>query len=197
MLWEMNNAENPILTGVQLVADFQATMVNLAGAKISAEEARQSENIAVSELQYFSRDTVLNPTFIPVESGSDIARTSIDAHIKKVQAEQIQRLSQDELAAMTTQDKERFTGRHVVVHVIDRPSKPIESIWFNSKRGYSNSTVDTNRIKGIVAEVWLEKNSILIKPTLKSRIIDPGRKNYIVYVINPSTMQPMVELEIS
>lgn len=192
----MEPAHEPTITGAQLVADYQATMVNLAGAELSALEAQESEDQAVRDLHSASRGNVLNPSFIPTEAGASIARASLDAHIKKVQAEQIKQLSQEQLQMMSTQAAVKYGGRRVTVTVHDIESKPIESVWFDNRRGYYKGVVRTKQLKGTIKEIWLDRNALLVSPTTTSRIFNPGRKFFIVYIIDPETMQPLVNLAI-
>ncbi len=193
----MSTNVDAIREGAQLVADFQATMVNLAGAEISAAEAAQSEKLATGALQYFAGGGVLNPALIPTDSNTQIARASVDAHIKKIQAEQYRAMSRGQLADMTAQATAQFTGRKVTIRVLEREQNPIESVWLDPRRGYTNNAVNTGQLKAVIREVWLEKNALLLKPRLLLRTFEPKRKYYVAYIINPETLQPMVELELA
>lgn len=193
----MEASSTPLARGAKLVADFQATMVNLAGAEFSAQEARASEKRALQELEYLSSGTVLNPAYIPAESNQEIARSSIDAHIKKVQSEQIQQLTKAQLVVMSNDDKTQFVDRAVAVRPRTLDPTPIESIWLDKRRGYTKGSVKTTQLKGTIQDVLLSKNVLLVKPTWSSRFFNPARKLFIVYVIDPTSLQPLVELSIA
>lgn len=192
----MEQASDATRAGAQLVADFQATMVNRATVEMSAVAAQESEDRAVRELQDLSRGNVLNPSFIPGDSGANLARSSMDAHIKKVQAEQIQQLNQSQLAAMSAEANAKHAGRNVTIDVLDINNSPIESIWYDARRGYYKGDVRTKQLKGKIKEVWLDRNALLLTPTLLSKTFNPGRKFFIVYIIDPATAQAMVKLTI-
>lgn len=192
----MPDTNNAIQSGAQLVADYQATMINLAGAEISAAEAAQSEQLATGALQYFNGGGVLNPSLIPSDSNAQIARASVDAHIKKIQAEQYKQMSQTQLTNMMRDTNRQYKKKPVTIRVLDPAKKPIESLWFNKQRGYSTATVNTKQLKAVIEEVWLDKNTLLVKPRLVSRVFEPNRKNYLIYIIDPETLQPMVELDL-
>ncbi len=192
----MNKNDGLPVTGAQLLADFQSTMFNLVTAEVSAHEAKKSEELAIGQLNYFGGDGVLNPRLIPSDSTDSISRASVDAHIKKVQAEQIKHLSRTQLTEMTQRNQKLYSGKRVEVHVIEAKQKPIESLWFDKYKGYSNGILKTKKIKGIIKEVLLEKNALLLKPSLLSRIINPKRKYYVVYAVSPDSLQPMVEFKI-
>lgn len=192
----MSKQAQQLLDGAALTGLFEAAMINLAGTEISAAEARESEQLATNALGYFAQDGVLNPALIPTDANAEIARASVDAHIKKLQAEQYEALGQSQLADMQEQVK-AYVGKKLQITVLDRAKKPISSLWFNAQKGYSANEVDTAGIRGTIEEVWLEKNALLLKPRLSSRIFEPNRKNYIVYVIDPYTMKPMVDIRLA
>lgn len=191
----MQTNSTAIKLGAELVASFEAVMINKVGAAVSAAEATESEQMATDTLRYFGGGNVLNPSLIPAESNARIARASVDAHIKKIQAAQYEALSSAQLADIqaTTQ---KYTNKPITIRVLDRDSKPIESVWFSAKKGYYTGVVNTGQLKAVVEEVWFDKNAILLKPRRVSRLLEPNRKNYILYIVNPDTLQPMVELEL-
>ncbi len=192
----MKNHNDASVNGAQLVADFQSAMINLISTEVSAQEAKHSEEVAMGQLNYFGGEGILNPRLIPSESNDGITRASIDAHIKKVQAEQIEHLSRIQLIEMKENNQKLYVGKRIEVKVIEPSKKPIESLWFDKYKGYSNGVLKTKIISGEIKEVWLEKNALLLIPNLISRTINPGRKFYVVYIINPTTIQPMVEINI-
>jgi hypothetical protein len=192
----MTDSPSPLQKGAQLVSYFQSVFLNLANMEVSRQEAHASEQRAVSELQYFGGANILNPRNIPVASSAEIAKSSVDAHIKKVQAEQIEHLSKVQLEAANTEASTQYVGRKVAIRIHDKEFGMVESVWFNPNKGYSTSQVKTNSIKGRIKEVLLEKNALIVEPTLSARIIDPGRKFFIVYIIDPNTFEPLLDMEV-
>lgn len=192
----MPDTPSPLQKGAQLVSYFQSVFFNFANLEVSRQEASTSEQRAVSELQYFGGANVLNPKNIPISSSAEIAKSSVDAHIKKVQAEQIEHLTKVQLQEASDDASAQYVGRKVAVKLHSREYGIVESVWFNQKKGYTTSEVKTSAIKGRIKEVLLDKNALVLEPTITSRIFDPGRKFYVVYVIDPITFEPRVELEI-
>lgn len=192
----MSSDSDRALSGTELVAEFQAVMINEVGVSVSAAEAAQSEKLATDALRYFSQVDILNPTLIPSDSNNQIARASVDAHIKKIQAAQYESLGKEQLAQMQS-NATRYIHKPVTIRVLERSKKPIESVWFSKQKGYYTGVVNTNSLKGVIEEIWFDKNAILLKPRTVSRMFEPARKNYIVYVIDPATLQPMIEIELT
>lgn len=192
----MTDRTSPIQKGAQLVSYFQSVFFNLANMEVSRQEATISEQRAVSELQYFGGANVLNPKNIPVDSSAEIAKSSVDAHIKKVQAEQIEHLTNVQLEAAKSEVSTQFVGRKVAIKIHAKEYGIVESVWFSPSKGYTTSDVKTNGIKGRIKEVLLDKNALLIEPSLAARLIDSGRKFYVVYVIDPNTFEPRVDIEV-
>lgn len=192
----MTDTPSPLQKGAQLVSYFQSVFFNLANMEVSRQEANASEQRAVSELQYFGGANVLNPKNIPVDSSAEIAKSSIDAHIKKVQAEQIEHLSKVQLESANDEASTQYVGRKVSVKIHNKESGIVESVWFNPNKGYTTCEVKTNAIKGRIKEILLDKNALVVEPSLTSRLIDPGRKFYVVYIINPHTFEPCVDIEV-
>lgn len=192
----MTDTPSPIQKGAQLISYFQSVFFNLANMEVSRQEATTSEQRAVSELQYFGGANVLNPKNIPVDSGAEIAKSSVDAHIKKVQAEQIEHLTNVQLEAAKNETSTQYVGRKVAIKIHNKELAMVESVWFSPNKGYTTSDVKTNGIKGRIKEVLLDKNALVVEPSLTARLIDPGRKFYVVYIINPDTFEPLVDIEV-
>ncbi len=49
-------------------------------------------------------------------------------------------------------------------------------------------------IKGQIEDIAFAKNLLVVKPLLASRLFLPARKEYFVYVINPETLAPTVQI---
>ncbi len=190
-----NNSDN---SGKELVEQFKDALIIRSSAEYASEEAVRSENETVSGLDAISRGSYLNPSSVPEDLQNQIARASVDAHIKKVQAKQLNENSKYQLEDMKLNLNEKYNGKKIKVNVLNRQQKPIESIWYDPKyNDYYNGILDTGGISGKIQEILLNKNAILVKPNLLSRLSASNRKLFMVFIINPDDLTPLVSLEIN
>lgn len=184
------------VSGQLLVADYQSAFVGLATAQYAQAEAHRSEEAVVSELQSLSSQSYLNPGGISPVRQNDIGRASVNAHVMKVQADQLHQMSQQQLLALQEQVGESYIGKKVLITPFEGPESPFDTVWFNRETGYRSNPNTKKSIKGTITEVSLEKNLLVIKPTLFPRIINSELNAYFVYVIDPLTVQPAVEIQL-
>lgn len=185
------------LNGDRLVADFLAALTNRIAAETAHVVAEQSEQDTLQTLA--STGTApggyLAPGNIPVNVQETLVRSSLDAHVKKVQAEQVKALAATQLTQMQYQNEAAYLNRRVHIRVIDSSSQPIESYWLSAQTGQESiGTVKGNTVKGVIRTIALDKNVLIIEPTLTSRLFNPARKYFLVYVINPQTLAPAVKI---
>lgn len=181
-------------SGQFLLNDFQAAFVAAATLQVAKNEAERSENILMNQLTSMGGGTYLNPSAMDGALQTDVTRASLDAHIKKVQVAQMDAMSADQLQAMSIQDTNDYVGRKIRVTPKGRRKDVIESVWFNPQTGYRVSPMTRSQITGIITEVWLDKNVLVVKPAFLSRTINPELKQYLVYVVDPATLEPMIDL---
>lgn len=185
-----------VLTGQQLVADYQSTLLAIATAQAAQYEAKRSEEDLLNTLATSSGGGYLNPTVMNEDLAKNAAMASLDTHIKKIQAEQIKSMSNLQLEDISSKDKNAYVGKKVSVEVIDKEFQPIEAMWFDQRKGYTNSIFKTKRIEGSIEEVLMDKNALIIKPKLLRRLFVSDMKFFVVYVINHNTLKPAVEIKI-
>ena len=198
-LFKSNKANLPALSGDLLVADFQTAFVNIATVGTAKFAAQQSEKNAVQTIATAgaANNIYVTPRDIPVGSQDNLAKASLDAHMKKVQAEQIESFSIGQIDRMEIDDRKKYQGKKVQVIVTDFAFQPIESSWFNDKTGeQNNSIVKSKSIKGIVEDIDFENNLLVLKPTLASRVLLPSRKFFLVFVVSPVTLAPAVRISL-
>lgn len=189
-----------VVSGELLVADFQSALVNMATADTAQFEAKRSEQIAVQAIADSPHDSnpiFITPRDIPAETQAAVAQASVDAHLKKVQAEQIASFSAAQIAQMEQEDEVKYKGKKVTIDIIDGSSQPVESIWFDNKTGqYQQTIYKKSSCKGTIQEISLTRNVLVLKPSFVSSLILPARKLFAVYVINPQTLSPAVRLHL-
>jgi hypothetical protein len=182
------------ISGQQLVHDFQSVYIAVATAAAAHHEAEHSEHAVVEYLARATSGTFLNPSVIAQESQPSLTKASLDAHVKKVQAEQIQAFSDAQIQQQNAKVQILYRGRKVQINVLTNGSSPIESIWLDKRTGYRQGVVQRARLTGVIQEIHLDKNLLVVLPTRLPRLVNPNLKQYLVYIIDPLTLTPMVEL---
>jgi hypothetical protein len=189
--------ENPNYSlGQQIVNDFKNAIIMRSTAEYAKEEAARSENETVKGIDAISRGAYLNPGVVPADIQEQITRASVDAHIKKVQANQLSQTSKGQIMEMQINAEKNYKSKNVKITVLMRDEKPIESIWLDPRSNqYYPGILNTKSISGKIEEILLNKNSVMIKPNFLSRVSANNRKFFLVYVINPKNLEPMVKFD--
>jgi hypothetical protein len=73
---------------------------------------------------------------------------------------------------------------------------PFDGVWFDQKYGYRSNTYKKRVIEGHIEEIAFEKNLLIIKPKRLMRLINTSLQYYVVYVIDPQTLKPAVEISL-
>jgi hypothetical protein len=186
-----------LITGDQLVTDFKTAFIALSTADVAAFEAARSEQTVLEHLSLGSQGAYLNPSLLSDTNQIDYKRASLDAHIKKIQAQQVKELSANQLQALVADTPSKFQKRAVRITVRSPESEPIEAVWFDQKFGQRSNVVRKSSVVGSISSVLLDKNAIVIRPAWLSRLLMPSLKYYVAYVINPATMDPMISVELT
>lgn len=185
-----------LLTGNQLIDLYRDALVARSTSAMATSEASLSERQTIDFLETVSGGTLLNPAAIPEETQADITRASVDAHIKKVQAEQIKAQSDWQMVDLQTQAN-LYVGKKAKITVLDKAAKPIDAIWYDPKNGsFRTSTTNVTSITGKITEILLDKNALVLQPGTFSKLINPDKQYYVVYVMDPSSMQPFVHIQL-
>lgn len=190
------NEHSKLPLGQQIIDDFKSAIIIRSTAEYAKEEAIRSESETIKGLDAISRGTYLNPSVVPEDIQEQITRASVDAHIKKVQANQINQNSKGQLMEMQINAEKNFKSKNVKITVLQREEKPIESIWLDPRSNqYYPGVLNTKGISGKIQEILLDRNSVMIKPNFLSRVSASNRKFFLVYIINPKTLEPMVKFD--
>lgn len=190
----------PQPSGDQLVAEFQSGLTNLVTMDVAAAEAARSEADITNALQYSNpgNGVFLSPNDLDPNVAETLVKTSVDAHIKKVQAAQISsyatsQVNQQEQTALNT-----YKGRKVRLTNLSDSNDVFIPLWQNSQTGQMREgTYKDKVLTGTIEDLSIEKNLLVIKPTLLWRTIQPGRKYFLVQVINMQTLQPNIRLQLA
>lgn len=176
------------------MADFQSVLLSRATAEAASQEAQRSETELMQQLTDVSRGTFLNPTSLNEMGGDNVVRASLDAHVKKAQAEQLQSMTEMQIGLLIAEDQSNYKGRRVRISVLDKEFHPLDAVWFDQQAGYRTNVYKKSYIEGHIEELGFEKNMLVIKPKLLMRLINSSLQFYVVYVINPETLKPAVEI---
>ena len=189
-----------VISGDLLISDFISAMTNLSTAETAKYVAKQTEQSAMDELRSVSATTnpvFLTPADIDPQAQAHIARSSLDAHLQKAQSEQIAAFTDQQVDQMEAEAKHNYLGKKVQVTIVDAAFQPVETIWQDKRTGqYRRGTLKKGGLKGRVEEVSLKQNRLVIKPTFTGRLLVPDRKFFLVYPVNPKTIQPAVKLNL-
>jgi hypothetical protein len=188
------------VSGDLLVADFHSAILNLATMDAAEAEAKRSEANVTGALQYdvnTSNGVFVTPSDISPEKAEYIMQNSVDAHLKKVQADQIKKYTNAQVSQLLTDDIKKYKGLKVKVTRLDEAQNRFTSLWTDNKTGQlKKGTYKSKSLSGIIDDMSFDYNTIVLKPTLYSRTILPGRKYFLVRVINEQTLVPGVDIKL-
>ena len=180
-------------SGQELVADFQSAFVSSATIEAAKYEAARSEDELVSQLAAVSNGSYLNPGALESDLQARMTHDSLDAHIKKVQARQLESMNAAQLQQLYVRDNQVYRGRKVQITALKGHTDVIESVWFNKYSGYRTGIIKKGKITGVIDQVLLDKNTLVLRPTSGSKLFNSELQNYLIYVVDPDTLMPMVE----
>jgi len=192
----MKNAKEEKPLGAQLVADYQSVFISMATAQWARHQAKDSENEFLGRLTEMSSGGYLQPSNIGDSEQDSLKRASLDAHIKKIQSQQFEELRQGQIKSLSEENNNIYSGKKVEVIPMNAPQTPFDGVWFNSHKGYRSNPINNKKIKGTIKEVNLEKNILIVAPSIGPRLINSELHSYVVYVINPETAEPMVDIKL-
>lgn len=187
----MKTSDNPNLTGDLLLANFQSALTSLATIQYAKSEAAYSENALLEKLRAMGGN-YLNPVGLAPQAQQDVTRHSLDAHIKKVQASQLEALSAAELQAMMHNVRQQYAGRKLQVNLLAKTNGAVESVWFDKRSGYRIGVVRRLSLTGTIEDVLLDQNCLVLKPLWHSRLFNNALQRYLVQPINPADLSPLV-----
>lgn len=190
----------PALSGDLLVADFHSALVNLATTEVAQAQAKQSEAAITTALQYNSpaqNGVFVTPGDLTPDTQETLLKHSLDAHIKKIQAAQISSFTANQVAQLEAEDRNKYAGKKVRVTVLGDHKDVFVSLWAYSQTGeLRKGTFKGRSVTGIIEDVSFERNVLVLRPGLSSRVFLPGRKYILVFVIDMETVAPAVKIQL-
>lgn len=183
-------------TSQQLLANFQTVFVSLMTVQAARSEAQRSEQAMINHLQTIGAGGYLQPTALLNDNQDAVSKASLDAHIKKVQADQLDDMNAYQLQELQQQTQASYANCKVQVIVRTPERQPVEIVWFDQQHGYRSNLTKKKMITGVITEVLLDKNALVLRPTAASRLLNNRLHSYIIYVIDPDTCRPMIDIAV-
>ena len=183
------------ISGEGLVADFHAALVGLVTTDLVVAEATHSELSVEDALRYNnpSNGIYITSNDISPEQVELLSKQSIDAHLKKIQAEQIQMFANSKISQQQEALSSAYKGKKVVITKISNNDDVFIPLWDDPQTGgLREGTYNGSTLKGTIEQLSIEKNILLIRPTLVWRKIQPTRRFFLVTVVNIETMTPNI-----
>lgn len=193
----MDSTMLPELSGQQLVADYQSVFINMATSETARQMAEQSERMILEQLGQVSQGEFLKPSNLGSDWQAGLTRESINAHVKKAQAAQLNELSNTQLIEMVEVDTKAWVGKKVRITSLSKNIKPFDAVWFDKRTGYRTSQFTGQSISGRIQEVLLDKNVLIIKPLWAKHLLVPNLHLYATYIIGPDTLEPIVNISLA
>jgi hypothetical protein len=186
-------------SGDLLVAEFQTALNNLVTMDSAEAEAQYSEANIENALKYQApqNGVFLTPQDISPEAADALVRNSIDAHLKKVQAQQIKAYASSQVSQQQQEAEQNYKGRKVKITNLSSEKDIFIPLWTDKRMGQlREGTFKGKTITGTIDDLALDKNLLVIKPTWVWRSVQPDRRFFLVVVINMQTLMPNVEIKL-
>lgn len=185
------------VTGEQLVSMFVMAMTNLVTAETAKYVASQTEQNTMRDIKAAAVQTAQTGQSQALSNYELLAKSSLQANVQKVQANEIDSFTKGQLHVMEADAKNRYRRKKIQVTVVEPSKKPVESISVDSRAGSQlRSPLTAKRVTGIFEDLSLLNNVLVLRPTLTARLILPNRKYLVAYIVDPGTLQPLVELKV-
>lgn len=191
------NTPKTKLSGTQLLADFQSAFISLSTIAAAQYQAQASEETIAQELASATGGGYLNPGALNPAAQESLSHASLNAHVMKVQAQQMRQLGEEQINSLQIELAALYGSRKITVSALPGSDRtPFDAVWFDNYDGFRSNEYKTHSLSGRITEINLRKNYIALKPKMVARLFNQQLTSYIVYVINPDTMEPAVSISI-
>jgi hypothetical protein len=164
-------------------------------AKYAAEISEQTILQGLNNLEK-NNGLYLTPDDISSDIGERVVKDSVNAHLAKVQSNQIVQAAQNEVTRLEDETKKIYIGKKVTITVLDPKSDVVDAVMLDKKTNeYRISKYNAKKIKGTIENVSFHDNLLVIKPTLTAQFIVPNRILIHIYVINLEAMTPDIKIQ--
>ena len=190
---EVSTVNNPLS---QLFLDSVTSIVMMQRAKLVAEK---SEAESISNLANLSagNGAYITTNDIPKEVGEKFVKDSANAHLSKIQSEQISGATNSLIEQNETEAKKKYIGKNIYVSRIDTGADVFDAVLVDKNTGqYRVSKYNGKNVRGKIKDISLANNLIVIKPTLSARILTPNRLAINAYVVDPVELKLSVNIDL-
>jgi hypothetical protein len=181
----------------ELIQSYINAITNLVSVERAKYAADASEQAIMQELGNLDRNNGLYVTSrdITPEIGEKVIKESVNAHLTKIQSEQIIQAASEEVARLEYEIKKVFVGKRVTVIVNSHNLDVVDQIMLDKHSNqYRVSKYTARKIKGTIENISFKDNLLSIKPTFKARMIVPNRILVNVYVLDIQNMTPNISI---
>jgi hypothetical protein len=188
-----NNYKNADIN--QLIQSYINALTNIVSMERAKYAANVSEQTVLNELNNLDKSNGLyvRADDISQEIGQRVLKESVNAHLTKVQSEQIVSTAQAEVTRLEEETKKEFLGKKVQISIKDKKLDVVDQVLIDKSSGqYRVSKFTAKSIKGTIENISYADNLLVIKPAIISRMIVPNRVLVHVYVINLENMTPNI-----
>lgn len=126
---------------------------------------------------------------------ADFMAKSADVQLKKIQSAQISQATTSQIHQLEQALLKDLKGKKMTFTLRDKSFQPFDALWYKPQSGGLESvSLTTHQISGKIHDISLEQNLVVLTPGTLQRRINPNRKFFIVYIINPMTLEPAVSV---
>jgi len=194
-----SNDAGVVRSGDLLIEQYRAAMMTLVAVLSAEATAKQTEQQALDNLASLPSNNGLfvTPGDIPQDAEHELTRRSLDAHLQKVQSAQIRLQGTRFTQAIQADTLKLYKGRRVQVSILEPKEQPVEVYWRDADGSTYLHGFATRSFTGIIEDIQLDEDMLVLKPGALGQLFSSRLAYYVVYVINPDTVQPMVKLSLT
>ncbi len=180
-----------------LIADFQTALMTLSTIEGAKAQATQAELTTLQQFAVFrqTNQPYVLPQDVPLAEHEKLTRASLDAHLQKVQSEQIEQYGADRIASIRAMANATYQGKKVRVRVLYNEIQPLHNCWRDKLTGQLYFAKNQSMsITGTLQEINLLENYIRLAPTLGRKFVNQTLEYYLVEILEPASLHPMVAI---
>jgi hypothetical protein len=191
----MNNVDTTELSKNGLIDSYIDAIRNILTMQNATYIAENYEKNVVNDLNNLgARNGVyITKEDIPNDRGEQFVKDSVNAHLSKIQSEQIKNATNIEIDRIKSLALQNYKGKKITINKIDPKLDVFDAVYIDSQTGnYRVSKFTSKSVKGTVEDINYNNNLLVIKPSYLYRKLVPNRILIHVYVLDIDTLQPNV-----
>ncbi len=184
--------------GSELIQRYISALTNLITMEKAKSIAEQKESQFLEQINSLgARNGVyLTSEEIPSNQGETLLKESFNAHLTKVQSEQIINKTEMEVQHLLQTTKQEYVGKKISIEVVNHISNPIDAVYLDKKMNqYRVSEYKVKKLKGTIQDISFDNNLLVIAPTYSAKLLTPNRTLIYVYVVDIQTMNANITIK--